>query len=293
MAEKRMFSKSVISSDSFLEMPSSTQCLYFHLSMNADDDGFVDKPKSIMRMIGAKEDDLKILIAKSFIIPFENGLIVIKHWKLNNYLRNDRYRETQYVNEKSHLAVAENGEYFLENDIVGIPMVSIDKNSIEKNSIEKNNTLSQKKSQNDTPNDVFLTDCVQNEMQKEAQNDIATAKKTKNEENDTLFSLTFEENEVVPLEEIDPKEEMFNEFWQEYPRKVNKKGAKTSFMRIKNLKKEFEKIMSALRESKRSKQWVKNSGQFVPHPQTWINQERWKDERQDIEGETMEKWLTK
>lgn len=133
MAEKRMFSNKVIGSDAFLEMPDSTQNLYFHLSMYADDDGFVDKPKSIMRMTGKKEDDLKLLIAKSFIIPFDTGVIVIRHWRLNNYLRKDRYNETKYIEEKSKLSILPNGEYEL-----GIPVVDTDKNRIEKNSIDKN-----------------------------------------------------------------------------------------------------------------------------------------------------------
>jgi hypothetical protein len=123
MAEKRMFSNKVIGSDAFLEMPDSTQNLYFHLSMYADDDGFVDKPKSIMRMTGKKEDDLKLLIVKSFIIPFDSGIIVIKHWRLNNYLRSDRYKETQYLQEKKELVINQNGEYELGRP-VGIPSVT-------------------------------------------------------------------------------------------------------------------------------------------------------------------------
>lgn len=133
MAEKRMFSNKVIGSDAFLEMPDSTQNLYFHLSMYADDDGFVDKYRTIMRMTGKKEDDLKLLIAKSFIIPFQSGVIVIRHWRVNNYLRSDRYNETQYLNEKSLLTIQQNGEY-----TIGIPLVSTDKNRIDKNSIDKN-----------------------------------------------------------------------------------------------------------------------------------------------------------
>lgn len=134
MAEKRMFSNKVIGSDSFLEMPDSTQNLYFHLSMYADDDGFVDKPKSIMRMTGKKEDDLKLLIAKSFVIPFDSGILVIRHWRLNNYLRMDRYKETQYLEEKAKLTISPSGEYELGRPD-GIPVVTIDKNRIEKNSI--------------------------------------------------------------------------------------------------------------------------------------------------------------
>ena len=100
MAQKRMFDKTITNNDNFLEMPDSTQNLYFHLSMEADDDGFVDNWKSIMRMTGKKEDDLKLLIAKQFIIPFDSGVIVIKHWRINNYLRKDRYHETKYLREK-------------------------------------------------------------------------------------------------------------------------------------------------------------------------------------------------
>ena len=116
MAERRMFAKTIIDSDSFLDMPMSTQALYFHLSMRADDDGFINNPKKIQRMIGATEDDLKLLIAKNFIIVFESGVIVIKHWKIHNYIRNDRYKPTVYQEEKELLNLKENGVYTL-----GIP----------------------------------------------------------------------------------------------------------------------------------------------------------------------------
>ena len=134
MAQKRMFNNSVIGSDEFLEMPDSSQNLYFHLSMQADDDGFVDKWKSIMRMTGKKEDDLKILIAKSFVIPFDTGVLVIRHWRLNNYLQKDRYKETIYKDEKARLTIDESNVYNLYTDCIH----SIDKNRIDKISIEKN-----------------------------------------------------------------------------------------------------------------------------------------------------------
>ena len=116
MAERRMFAKTIIDSDAFLDMPMSTQALYFHLSMRADDDGFINNPKKIQRMIGATEDDLKLLIAKNFIIVFESGVIVIKHWKIHNYIRNDRYKPTVYQEEKDQLELKDNGAYTL-----GIP----------------------------------------------------------------------------------------------------------------------------------------------------------------------------
>lgn len=111
MAVKRMFSTKVIDTDLFLDMPMSAQCLYFQFGMRADDDGFIDKPKSIMRITGCKDDDFKILVAKSFIIPFESGIIVIKHWRINNYLRSDRYHPTNFQEEIEQLSVNENGEY--------------------------------------------------------------------------------------------------------------------------------------------------------------------------------------
>ena len=115
MAERRMFAKTIIDSDAFLDMPQSTQLLYFHLSMRADDDGFVNKPKSIMRTAGCKDDDLKLLIAKKFIIAFETGIIVIKHWKIHNYIQKDRYIETKYKDEKAQLVLDENKSYKLLN----------------------------------------------------------------------------------------------------------------------------------------------------------------------------------
>ena len=126
MAERRMFAKTIIDSDAFIDMPLSTQALYFHLSMRADDDGFINNAKKIQRMIGASDDDLKVLIAKMFLIPFESGIMVIKHWRIHNYIRNDRYKETAYLDEKSMLKLKENNAYSLESDalnVVGIPMV--------------------------------------------------------------------------------------------------------------------------------------------------------------------------
>ena len=116
MAERRMFSKSVIDSDAFMDMPLSTQALYFHLAIRADDDGFLGNPKMVMRMICASEDDLKLLIAKNFIITFGSGVIVITHWKMHNYIRTDRYKETIHKDEKELLSLKNNGMY-----TIGIP----------------------------------------------------------------------------------------------------------------------------------------------------------------------------
>ena len=111
MAERRMFAKTIIDSDAFLDMPLSAQSLYFHLAMRADDDGFINNPKKIQRMIGASEDDCKLLIAKKFVLVFETGVIVIRHWKLHNYIQKDRYKPTIYQSEKNALETEPNGTY--------------------------------------------------------------------------------------------------------------------------------------------------------------------------------------
>ena len=106
-----MFTQKIVDSDAFLDMPLTTQALYFHLNMRADDDGFVNNPKKIQRMIGASEDDLKLLVVKRFILAFENGVIVIKHWRMHNLLRKDRYNPTQYQDQMAEIEMKDNGSY--------------------------------------------------------------------------------------------------------------------------------------------------------------------------------------
>ncbi|MCW6665439.1 replisome organizer [Aerococcaceae bacterium NML191219] len=120
----------------------SSQCLYFHLSMEADDDGFVGNAKTIRRKVGASEDDFKLLIAKQFLLPFESGVVVIRDWRINNYIRSDRYKETIYQDEKSQITLTENGQY-MHSDTVGIPMVDerdtqyrLDESRLDKNRLD-------------------------------------------------------------------------------------------------------------------------------------------------------------
>lgn len=122
MAERRMFAKTIIDSDAFLDMPLSTQALYFHLSMRADDEGFVNNPRKIQRMIGAADDDLKVLITKKFIIPFDSGIVVIKHWKIHNYIRGDRLKGTAYQDEAAQLETKDNGAYTLRKTAPSLPV---------------------------------------------------------------------------------------------------------------------------------------------------------------------------
>lgn len=132
MARRRMFEVLFIDADAFLDMPATSQLLYFHLGMRADDDGFIHNPKSVMRSCGGTEDDLKILIAKKYLIPFESGIVVIKHWKIHNQIPKDRYKETHYKAEKAQLTLDEKGAYTLciQNVNKMDTQVSIGKGSI-------------------------------------------------------------------------------------------------------------------------------------------------------------------
>lgn len=153
MAERRMFAKTIIDSDAFLDMPVTARLLYYDLGMRADDDGFINSPKKIMRITGASSDDMNILIMRKFIIPFDSGVVVIKHWRIHNYIRKDTYVETKYKDEKEQLTLDENNAYTTKkmqllqlcdeyvdepSTQVRLGKVSIGKDSIGKDSIEKN-----------------------------------------------------------------------------------------------------------------------------------------------------------
>ena len=156
MAHKRMFSKDITESDAFTDMPLSTQALYFHLGMSADDDGFINNPKRIQRGVGASVDDYNLLVAKNFVIPFKSGVVVIKHWRINNTVRSDRYCPTPYQEEFAQLALKDNKAYTLKNnlpelvvslvDTVGIPSgyQMETQNRIVEDSIEEKDILSGK-----------------------------------------------------------------------------------------------------------------------------------------------------
>lgn len=139
MAEKRMFAKSIIDSDAFLDMPISSQCLYFHLGIRADDDGFVNNPKKIAKMINTSDDDIRILLAKKFIINFESGVIVVTHWKVHNTIQKDRYKPSAFYEEKSLLGLNENNVYILDTECIQVGYA--DKIRIEK----KENFIKEKK----------------------------------------------------------------------------------------------------------------------------------------------------
>lgn len=193
MAEKRMFTQKIIDSDAFLDMPLSSQALYFHLNMRADDDGFVNNPKRIQRTIGASGDDLKLLVAKRFVIGFDSGVLVIKHWRMHNTLRKDRYNPTQYQDELALLDVKGNNAY-TERGCDELPppdnqvattwqpngnqmatQYSIDKYSIDEISIDKYNM-----SDSDESDDAKIYESIVDYLnQRAGTNYRATTKKTK------------------------------------------------------------------------------------------------------------------
>lgn len=151
MAQRRMISKKITETDLFMDMPLSSQALYFHLNVSADDDGFVGNPRKIQRSIGASDDDMKILFAKQFILGFESGVIVIKHWKIHNYIQTDRYAETLYIEEKRELEEDENKVYTkcIQNVYTGKVSLELDKVSLEKDiNKEKNKTKKKEQSSN-------------------------------------------------------------------------------------------------------------------------------------------------
>jgi hypothetical protein len=214
MAERRMFSKQIIDSDAFLNMPLSSQVLYFHLSMRADDDGFINNTQKIIRMIGASPDDFNILVAKKFILTFDSGVIVIKHWKIHNYIQKDRYKETIYSDEKALLGLKNSKVYTLD------------------------------------------TICVQDVSKMDAQVRLETGKSK------------------VSIETIDH----FDTFWNAYPKKIGKDKCKRWFKSHKVESDLLEQMLTALDTQKRSDQWTREDGRFIPYPYTWLNQGRWQDE---------------
>ena len=245
-----MFAKTIIDSDAFLDMPLSTQALYFHLSMRADDDGFINNPKKIQRMIGASEDDLKLLIAKRFIIPFESGIVVIKHWRIHNYIQRDRYKETVYKEEKALLSLKENNAYTLDTSCIQNVSSLEAQDRLGKNSIGKdNNILCDSDAVTECNADV--TDCVTNDNES----------KSKSKYNNTELR------------------EEFEECWKLYPKKQGSKDK--AFEAYKKARAEGTTKADVLIGINNFKAYVKFKGiedQYIPYGQTFFCQKRWEND---------------
>ena len=256
MAKKRMFSLGVLDTDAFLDMPLSAQALYFHLNLRADDDGFVGNPKRIAQTIGASIDDLKLLVVKRFVIAFEDGVIVIKHWRMHNVIKKDRYTETNYTDDLKMLDIKDNGAYTLKN---GAQL----EHKRSANGAQMSQTCS-----TDIGLDIGLDIVIDN---------------TTNTIEDNGQNLG--QNEVIP-EVIDQDQIWFDTFWSEYPRKVKKDTARKSFAKVCKTDKDFEAIMAGLK--KYIPTW--DDPKYIPHPTTWLNQRRWEDENIGVSPKARGGW---
>lgn len=253
MAERRMFSKRIINTARFLKMPPSTQCLYFHLGLNADDDGVVEA-YTIMNSIGATEDDLKILVSKEFVQILNSDLVTyIVDWRENNKLRADRKVDSMYkdlllqLNPDVKLLESKERTDRKNGTSQGQPMDGIGKDSIGEyrivqESIDKENI-----------NKNMCTICGKKISDKEYEKYMEKCR-------DCYM------------------EEKFNIFWNKYPKRVGKEKAKKAFFKICLEDVVFRKILEALEKFKKTDDWKKEKGKYIPYPASWINQKRWNDE---------------
>lgn len=238
MAERRMFTKRVTDDDHFMGLSASAQALYLHLSMAADDDGFCNQVAVCMFKAHASTSDLEALLSNRYLYQFDNGVIVIKHWRMANALRKDRYTPTVFQEELAHLQIKDNGAYTLVAERLpdGCQVVAAC-----------------------LPQDRLGKDSV--------------GKDRLGEDKDTLTlkgsSVCAQGSAVL--------ESYFDTFWREYPKKKSKGTALKAFNKALK-RTDFDTIMEALRMLKGSNEWTKDGGQYVPYPATWLNADGWNDE---------------
>ena len=233
-----MFAKTIIDSDAFLDMPLSTQSLYFHLSMRADDDGFVNNPKKISRMIGCGEDDLKLLIAKRFLLYFESGVVVIKHWLIHNTIRKDRKIPTNYQDEYQQLDKKDNGSYRKVNDTNGLDRLVV----------------------NPQTND----------------NQVATKCPHSVLECSVIESSVIKNN--TPSVSVNDLKNDFEKLWSLYPNKKSKPRAFTAYKRAIKDGVTNKEIQDGLLAYKKEIEIKGTDKQFIKHGGTWFNNQGWEDD---------------
>lgn len=249
MGERRMFTQRITDSDAFTEMPLSAQCLYFHLNMHADDDGFLNNANKIRKSINASEDDLKLLMLKRFILPFENGVVVIKHWLMHNLIRKDRKQPTQYQEELAQLVLKDDNSY-TEKYLYDNQMTTI---------------------------------CQPNDNQMSAQDKLSKVKISKNNIIDTNVSCSNDTDKSNHFElKVDHLQQRFDSFWNAYPKKVGKQKCIDWFKKHKPSQELTNKMLATIEFWKKSEQWSKEKGQYIPQPYTWLNRGGWDDEAPTI-----------
>lgn len=248
---RRMFSTDITTSDAFLDMPQSAQNLYFHLGMNADDDGFIGSPRMVMRTLGSAQNDYEILIAKKFILHLEKGVCVVKHWRINNQIRKDRYKETKYLEQKSTLFIKPNGSY-TQSETKGLPL----------------------------PNGHFI---VENVEENESGNQQATNWQPLGDAGKVSKGKVRLNKNSKRAKLNSSYEEKFEIFWKIYPEKVGKgKAYETWVLLEENIKDTcVTAIQNQVDNNHFYKDWLKKDS--VPHGVTWLNQRRWEDVVKKIE----------
>ena len=241
MAERRMFAKQIIDSDSFLDMPVTARLLYYDLAMRADDDGFINSPKKIMRMIGASQDDLSVLIAKKFIIPFDTGVVVIKHWRIHNYIQKDRYKPTNYQDELSQLTVKPNKSY----------------------SLAAVSTL-------DTP-------CIQSVSTLDSQ--VRLGKDRLGKDSIDSYSVTVAGADVsLDVDQMPSFDREFEVIWSLYPRKQGKRDAFKHYVKARKKGVSALTIQTGIENYCRYIQANHIEPRYVKQGSAWFNQECWNDD---------------
>ena len=255
-----MFAKSVIDSDLFLDMPLSAQCLYFHLAMRADDDGFVNCTKKVVRLLGASDDDLKLLAAKQFVLPFQSGVIVIRHWRVHNYLQADRYKPTECQHERAMLDVENNGAYCLTSqpDTAGIPGGNqrLTQDRLGKGSLRDIPPLSPKGEGGEVEQTALPATTLGGTQASPAPQKAWASARQKRP------ALTG----------------AFDRFWGAYPRHQGKEAARKVWAKIRPDDALLAEMLAALERQRASDQWRRDGGRFIPLPATWLNGRRWEDE---------------
>lgn len=261
MANRRMFSKAIVCSDKFLGLPHTSQVLYFQLCMNADDDGFVGSPKSIARMIGANDIDMRLLMESELVYLFESGVIVVMDWKVNNQIKGDRYVPTIYQDEKALLKVCDSKRYRILGDsgkdfVPGLePQYSIEKESKDKESEDKKSIEDVSSDNEFDYGDLF-------DFEEKTQEKPHKKKRTP---------------KVAKAVEYTPD---FEKFWENYPpyRRNKKQDAFKSWQGALETGVTAEYIIRAVRVSqKKNPQWREENGKFTPSPATWLNNHGWED----------------
>lgn len=247
-AQRRMFSKKITDTDMFLDMPLSTQALYFHLNMNADDDGFVGNCKKVMRMIGASDDDLKVLLAKQFLLSMDGGIVVIKDWRIHNFIRKDTYNATLYTSQKAALKITDTGTYQLQDD-------SVDDTSTNRRRVVNETSTQVRLGKVRLDNNTIISD-----------GGVSSEKPASKEHS--------KDGEKSKLEDD------FDKLWKMYPRKVGKKPAFASYKRAVTRKKypaTNKQIQDGIIAYTQQIAQDRTDARYIKQGSTFFSQESWND----------------